>query len=193
VTHSLIGVDEVGRGAWAGPLLVIAARQLSDLPAGLSDSKLMTKKQREKILDLLSISCQFGEGWVMPSEIDQHGLAEALRKGVHRALRALLILPIEEIIMDGSVNYAPKEYLYSKNLVKADISVPIVSAASVYAKLKRDEYMYHLAKKHPSYGFDKHVGYGTALHRSAIKAHGVLRDIHRLSFSPVAQLSGAKE
>jgi ribonuclease HII len=192
VAHSLIGVDEVGRGAWAGPLLVIAARQLSDLPVGLTDSKLMTKKQREKMLDLLSISCQFGEGWVMPSEIDQHGLAEALKKGTHRALRALLVLPIEEIIIDGSVNYVPADYTNSKSLVNADNSVPIVSAASVYAKVTRDKYMRLLAKKYPMYGFEAHVGYGTSAHAQALKSHGVIQDVHRNSFRPVAVFNEVK-
>src|SRR5258707_5926926 len=116
----MIGVDEVGRGCWAGPLLVAAARANSDLPVGLKDSKLMTKQQRQKILDLLSICCNFGEGWVEAREIDAIGLARALRLGTARALRNLETKVDEEIIMDGAVNYLPKKFINSKCLVDAD-------------------------------------------------------------------------
>lgn len=185
----MIGVDEVGRGAWAGPLLVVAARQVGDLPVGVKDSKQMTRAQREKILEKLNSSCNFGEGWVSPTEIDYHGLAEGLRLGVSRALAKLNILPLEEIIIDGKTNYAKVEYPNSKALVRADESVPIVSAASVYAKVKRDKYMQILAKKFPKYNFEKNVGYGTTYHRTAIENYGVLSDVHRMSFAPIA---GAK-
>lgn len=183
----MVGVDEVGRGAWAGPLLVVAARQLDDLPQNLKDSKLMTKAQREKILERLSISCEFGEGWVSPAEIDYHGMAGGLRLGVSRALGKLNILPLEEIIMDGKTNYALPQYPNSHARIRADAEVPIVSAASVYAKVQRDKFMSALAKKHQAYSFEKHVGYGTAAHLAAIKLHGALRDVHRMSFSPVAE------
>lgn len=83
----MIGIDEVGRGSWAGPLLVVAARTESTLPHALKDSKVLTKLQRSKILHLLLICCQFGEGWVLPEEIDKYGLTESMRIGVKRALK----------------------------------------------------------------------------------------------------------
>jgi ribonuclease HII len=184
----MVGVDEVGRGCWAGPLLVVAARQVGDLPDGLTDSKLLTKKQRESIFQLLIPSFQFGEGWASAAEIDQNGLANALRLGAARALRALNALFDEEIILDGSVNYIHPKFMNSKCIVGADLSVPIVSAASIYAKVIRNNFMGELALKHPKYGFEHHVGYGTKAHKLALEEFGLLQNIHRLSFKPVGAL-----
>lgn len=183
-----IGVDEVGRGCWAGPLLVVAARPVGILPPGLKDSKLLSKNQRSKILNKLSICCQFGEGWVSPAEIDQLGLAEAMRVGVARALRAINSAEDEEIIIDGQVNYISAAFTNTTALIDADDTMPIVSAASIYAKVKRDEYMTKLANQHPDYYFDSHVGYGTKKHTQALRTHGVIKSVHRLSFKPVADM-----
>ena len=185
----MIGVDEVGRGCWAGPLLVVAARAKTALPPGLKDSKVMTKLQREKILNKLSIACEFGEGWVSATEIDAGGLADALRLGVARALTALKPEADEEIIMDGKVNYVPAHFSNVKCLVDADALIPLVSAAGIYAKVRRDEYMSKLKDLHPAYGFEKHVGYGTTAHRLAIIENGIIKDLHRMSFKPIQLLS----
>ena len=166
----IVGIDEVGRGCWAGPLLVVAARATSELPANLKDSKLYSRRQRQEILKLLSICCDFGEGWVGAVEIDNRGLANALRLGVSRALKNLGVQTSEEIIMDGKINYLPKKYKNGKTLIDADNLIPIVSAASIYAKVARDRLMIGLASKHPAYGFEKHVGYGTKTHILALKS-----------------------
>jgi ribonuclease HII len=184
----IVGVDEVGRGCLAGPLLVVAARQKTDLPKGLRDSKLLSRKQRLELLKLLNNCCDFGEGWVKAVEIDQIGLGKALRIGVRRALNGLTVNSDEEIIIDGKVNYVPKKFMNSKCLIEADNLVPIVSAASIYAKVTRDNFMFELAKKHPKYGFDKHVGYATAGHLEALQSLGSLNRIHRQFFQPVRQL-----
>jgi ribonuclease HII len=190
-TFGMIGVDEVGRGCLAGPLLVVAARATAELPTGLKDSKLLSTQQREKILDLLSICCQFGEGWVKCSEIDKYGLSKALTLGGRRALENLHVEPDEEIVLDGKFNYLPKKYERSKAVIKADNNIAIVSAASIYAKVTRDRYMRELAKKYPGYSFENHVGYGTKAHMLALKELGALKYVHRFSFGPVAILSGA--
>lgn len=187
---SLVGVDEVGRGCWAGPLLVVAAKATSDLPGGLKDSKLLSKKQREEILDLLSVSCSFGEGWVGAPEIDRFGLARALRLGVRRALLQLKTEFNEEIIMDGKINYLPKKFINGRAVVNADSLVPVVSAASIYAKVTRDRFMVELGKRHPLYKFDQHVGYGTKAHMLALKSHGAIKYVHRRSYAPIANLTG---
>jgi ribonuclease HII len=185
----MVGVDEVGRGCWAGPLLVVAARAKSELPEGLKDSKLLSRKQRTKILELLSISCDFGEGWVRTIEIDKLGLAKALRLGVRRALVKLQVGATEEIIMDGKVNYLPKKFINGVAVVNADNLVPIVSASSIYAKVTRDNFMAKLATKHPLYSFEKHVGYGTKEHQQALNLYGLVNGVHRQSYSPIAALA----
>jgi ribonuclease HII len=187
---TLVGVDEVGRGCLAGPLLVVAARAYGDLPEGLRDSKLLSRQKREKILDLLSICCNFGEGWVKCSEIDRLGLSKALKLGARRALQNLDVADEENIVLDGSFNYLPKKFKNSRAVVGADNLLPLVSAASIHAKVTRDRYMFELAKKHPGYSFENHVGYGTKAHMLALEQLGTLKYVHRRSFSPIANLSG---
>jgi ribonuclease HII len=184
----MVGIDEVGRGCWAGPLLVVAARPISDLPKDLTDSKLLTRKQRGEILNRLSICCKFGEGWVNAEEIDKKGLANALRVGIARALTALKVLEDEEIILDGSVNYLDSKFIKGRCVIDADLNIPIVSAASIYAKVTRDKFMRDLGIKHPRYGFESHVGYGTKAHKQALEKFGVIQGIHRTSYKPVGAL-----
>jgi ribonuclease HII len=185
----MVGVDEVGRGCWAGPLLVVAARAKSSLPAGLTDSKLLSKKKREAFAKELLIACDFGEGWVSSEEIEKNGLAEALRLGVARALTALKVYEEEDVIIDGSVNYAEKTYKKVSCIVDADLLIPLVSAASIYAKVSRDRFMQNVGIKYPQYGFESHVGYGTKWHKLALEEHGILKNVHRLSFKPVRRLA----
>ncbi len=184
----MIGVDEVGRGCWAGPLLVVAAKKVSGLPGGLKDSKLLSKAQRQILLKELTNCCRFGEGWVDAADIDDLGLANALKLGVDRALRKLDAGLNEEIIMDGKTDYVPKRFINSTVLVNADNLVPIVSAASIYAKVTRDNFMSQLAESYPLYLFEKNVGYGTRQHQKALDTHGAIKSVHRFSFSPIAKL-----
>lgn len=137
------------------------------------------------MLDLLIISCDFGEGWVSPTEIDQRGLANAIRLGVSRALNGLAALETDEIILDGPINYLPRKFKNFQCLINADALVPLVSAASVYAKVTRDRFMVKLAKKHGGYGFESHVGYFTVQHKLALQKLGPLKSIHRMSFQPL--------
>lgn len=181
---NVVGIDEVGRGCWAGPLLVVAARAKASLPKGLKDSKLLSKQARERLHAEIINLCEIGEGWVEPHEIDEFGLSGAMRLGVSRALIALGPDFQETIIIDGNMNYCPVEYTAVETVVKADSSHPIVSAASIYAKVTRDAHMVRAAQFYPFYGFEKHVGYGTELHRSLLKIHGPSR-LHRRSYKPV--------
>lgn len=181
----LIGVDEVGRGSWAGPLLVVAAIQTGSLPAGLTDSKKLTKDQRHFLFYNLKSNFSFGEGWVSASEIDNQGLTGAMKLGVARALEAIGAQSTDEIIMDGHINYCDVSFTNVRCIVKADASQPIVSAASIYAKVTRDKLMAKLAEEHPEYGFEKHVGYGTKAHIDALRTHGICK-LHRISYKPVA-------
>jgi ribonuclease HII len=180
----MIGIDEVGRGSWAGPLLVVAARQIHDLPIGLADSKVLSKTRREALVGSIHKSCQLGEGWVEPAEIDEFGLAGAMRLGVSRALRSLAAKNEEEIIMDGPINYCPLAFKNVKCLIDADATESLVSAASIYAKVQRDQYMVKMSLNFPGYSFESHVGYGTKAHLKALQKLGVCA-LHRRSFKPI--------
>lgn len=185
----VVGVDEVGRGSWAGPLLVVAAFTVTKLPDGLKDSKLLSKAQREDLIEDIKNSCQLGEGWVQPEEIDKYGLAKGMRIGVARALMAASVPTDARIIIDGNVNYCPDEYANAECLINGDATEPIISAASIYAKVQRDKHMERLAQIYPKYGFEQHVGYGTQLHELMLRVYGPSR-VHRRSFKPVAKLIG---
>jgi ribonuclease HII len=181
----MIGIDEVGRGCWAGPMLVVAARSVTELPEGLRDSKKLTKLQREKLQSGIKLSCDLGEGWVTAQEIDLLGLTDGTKLGVKRALEAINAQSDEKIIMDGIINYVPTEFTDVQCIAKADDLYRVVSAASIYAKVIRDDYMsQQVHAEFPGYGFDKHVGYGTALHVAAIKLQGICT-MHRTSYKPV--------
>lgn len=185
----MIGVDEVGRGAWAGPLLVVAARLKShlDLPEGLTDSKLLTAKQKQLFYQQLQICCDLGEGWVEVTEIDELGLSAALKIGASRAVANLDGVEDEAICIDGSVNFLADLYPKAFSKVGADIHEPIVSAASVFAKVERDAYMRKLHYQDSRYAFHEHVGYGTQKHLAALKQFGPSVH-HRKSFKPIMQL-----
>lgn len=184
----LIGIDEVGRGAWAGPLLIVAARQKKLIDLKLRDSKKLSKAQRQNFYVVLAKYCDFGEGWVSPAEIDSLGLTGAMRLGVSRALSAISCEPSASIIMDGTINYCAEEFINISCVARADDIYPIVSAASIYAKVVRDKHMVEQAQKYPDYGFDTHVGYGTKNHIDALKLKGVCK-IHRLSYKPVGAMA----
>jgi ribonuclease HII len=180
----VMGIDEVGRGCWAGPL-VVGAVILSEPLEGLTDSKLLNSTKREVLAALIHEQALCGIGWVSPSEIDELGLTAATTLAMERAI-ADMPDEYDEIIIDGSVQYLPA-HPKAKTLIKADLTVPAVSAASIIAKVARDEYMREAAARYPQYGFERHVGYGTALHSTRLKAHGV-SDLHRRSFKPVRVL-----
>jgi ribonuclease HII len=183
----MIGIDEVGRGSWAGPLLVVAVRERSALPPGLRDSKRLTKKQRQRLSTEIELACDIGEGWVAAHEIDQLGLTEAMRLATVRALAHLKAEPHEPIIFDGHVNYCHADFLAVRTVIGGDALHPIVSAASIYAKVRRDSYMAQLPPEYAVYEFGAHVGYGTRRHGELIRAHGV-SDMHRHSFAPIKAL-----
>ena len=189
---AILGIDEVGRGPWAGPL-VVGACVLGDAQIdGLTDSKKLTPKKREALAPIIREKATVGLGWVSAEELDRIGLSAALCKACREAVKQIHV-PFHEIMIDGTVNFLRDTPLAShvQVLKKADLLVPEVSAASIVAKVARDEYMYKLAEKYPGYGFEKHVGYGTAAHKAALEKLGVCPE-HRKSFRPVAEIMGTK-
>ncbi len=185
----MIGIDEVGRGAWAGPLVVAGCYFTSDTAvlAGLDDSKRLTKKQREALVDSIKMST-IHKVVVLDAEIvDRLGLTQCIKNAV---LEIMELMPKEtEIMLDGKYNflsgtpYEPR----TKVVVGADGLYPAVMAASVLAKVTRDKLMALHDNVHPGYGFAKNVGYGTLEHRNALKTRGVC-SLHRRSVAPIKNL-----
>jgi len=182
----ILGVDEVGRGSWAGPLVVGAVVLGGVQIDGQTDSKKLSKKRREELDKIIrSQAAGFGLGWVEAKEIDRIGLSVALRQATINAVQQIKT-PYHEIIIDGTINFLSetKKGKYVTLMKKADLLVPSVSAASIIAKVARDNFMKEQGKIYRDYGFDNHVGYGTEKHLKAIEKHGVT-PIHRLSFAPL--------
>lgn len=183
----IVGIDEVGRGCLAGPLVAGAVLLREPIP-GLRDSKQLSRAQRQALdVQIRAKAWGFGLGWVAADELDAVGLTQAVRLAMIRALEQITAA-YEHIIIDGSYNFLA--HLPNVNcIIKADDSVPAVSAASILAKVARDAYMAEAALRHPHYGFERHVGYATPMHRQALQQHGPCV-LHRRSFAPVRTLVG---
>ncbi len=181
----ILGVDEVGRGCWAGPL-VAGAVILHEPIDNLADSKVLSKVQRELLAkSIYKLAAAVSLGWVTSKEVDEYGLTRAVRLAMERAVAAIKT-DYDQLVVDGNYNYLA-ENPKSHALIKADAVIPAVSAASIVAKVARDKYMTELAIAFPQYGFEKHVGYGTVAHLVALKINGVSMH-HRHSYKPIKAL-----
>ncbi|MBQ3261186.1 ribonuclease HII [Candidatus Saccharibacteria bacterium] len=224
---AILGIDEVGRGPWAGPLVVgacilgpaIEKPSFSEQPSNskrvnsqeqsyvqgqpsksnwidsLTDSKKLSPKRRETLASqIYKHASAVGLGWVSSRELDQIGLSKALSLATRRAIYEIKLkqVPFSEIIIDGTLNFLKDTPLsnYVTTLKKADLLIKEVSAASIVAKVARDHYMASLAESYPNYGFENHVGYGTAAHRAALENFGPCPE-HRFSFAPIAKISSS--
>lgn len=179
----IAGVDEVGRGPLVGPVVTAAVILDPNKPIeGLADSKKLTEKKREALYHWI---CQdalaYSIALCMPDEIDQYNILQASLIAMHRAVVTLPIQP-DHVLVDG--NRCPKWDYSSEAIVKGDSKVAEISAASILAKVVRDQMMLDLDAKHPKYGFAKHKGYPTKAHFEAIERYGVF-DAYRKSFGPV--------
>lgn len=177
----IIGVDEVGRGSWAGPVCV-AAVALGDVTIeGLADSKLLTAPVRRELAVLIKRHAAYvGVGWASAAEVDKHGLTGALRIAGLHAIKACEAT--DDIILDGNFNYLQDPRV--KTVIKGDSLHQEISAASIIAKVARDSYMDMLSCKYNQYGFSRHVGYGTPAHRKVLAEIGP-SEVHRRRFSPI--------
>jgi ribonuclease HII len=181
------GMDEVGRGAIAGPVtigVVAVDASVGPVPEGLADSKLMTIKRREA---MVPVAKEWGLAWATGSataeEIDKYGIMSALGLAGSRALAALGVVP-DVIILDGNNSFLMEEDNGPRVVtrIKGDQNCASVSAASVIAKVERDALMTQLHEQYPHYGWSGNKGYGAAVHTGAIKTHGVT-DLHRKSWN----------
>lgn len=183
----ILGADEAGTGAWAGPFTVCAVLVPEDWSLeGLTDSKKCSEKKRERLYDEIMAQRPFISyflEWRWPEEIEARGLRRAHIDAFECCVRAgLLVQPEADVIIDGTM---PLKNVRHRTLAKADMLVQAVSAASIIAKVERDRYMRNDAdSEFPAYGFHQHVGYGVAAHIEALDEHGPCR-LHRLSYEPV--------
>ena len=176
----IVGVDEAGRGPLAGPVVAAAVILAPEVYlAGVNDSKALSSARREELFStIVSKACAYGIGVVSPAEIDEINILQATFLAMVKAINHTNIFP-DLVVVDGRQRLPFPLCQYP--LVKADSRCQVVAAASIIAKVIRDRIMrfYHL--RYPLYGFDRHKGYGTAVHRQAVKLYG-LSPVHRRSF-----------
>ena len=179
------GVDEAGRGPLAGPVVAAAVILNDQAPIkGLADSKQLTALRRDKLFDEIrakALCCSVALATV--DEIDRLNILQATMLAMQRAVKGLRLKPAK-VLVDG--NRLPVLDVVAEAIVSGDALVPAISAASILAKVTRDRLLVELHQRHPGYGFDRHKGYGTALHLAALRELGPLPE-HRRSFAPVAQ------
>jgi len=190
--HLIAGVDEVGRGAWAGPVAVCAVilpLQRDDLPDVLScvrDSKQLSPLERVRLAPLIrEVATAFAIGRAEAEEIDSRGIAPATRLAMIRALNSLFPPP-DCLLLDAFP--LPESSLPQRTIVHGDALCLSISAASVVAKVVRDQWMVDLDVAYPGYGFAQNKGYGTAAHRDALKRLGPT-PLHRMTWAPMRTLT----
>ena len=191
---ALIGIDEVGRGPIAGPVAVCAysaktridvPRQKSGEKLKLRDSKKLSRERREEWFAHIEQwkaegKCDFHVAIIPAKEIDKNGIAPSIRKAIAICLEKINADTGTLVLLDGGLK-APSQFKKQETIIKGDESEPVISLASIVAKVTRDRYMFKQAKLYPKYSFENHVGYGTKAHYEAIKKHG-LTPLHRKSF-----------
>lgn len=177
----IVGIDEAGRGPLAGPVVAAAVIMSNEIP-GVADSKKISAKKREKLFTEIYQTCKVGVGIASVEEIDKINILQATMLAMQRAYEDLNIIA-DLVLVDG--NKAPTlNCLKIEAIIDGDAKIPVISAASIIAKVTRDKIMQELAIKHPEYSWHKNSGYGTKLHIDAIKAFGISKH-HRLSFEPI--------
>lgn len=188
---AVCGIDEVGRGPLAGPVVTAAvildpARLPKTLLERLDDSKKLSKRIREELAELVPATAIIGFGEASVEEIDRLNILQATLLAMRRAVEGLRLKP-GRVLVDG--NRIPVLKVPAEAIVKGDAKVPAISAASILAKVHRDRLCEALHAQHPQYGFDGHKGYPTPEHLAALREHGACPQ-HRRSFAPVRAVLG---
>ena len=185
ISGPVAGVDEAGRGPWAGPVVAAAAILSPDIvPDGIDDSKRLTRTRRADLFRQIRESALIGIGAADVNEIDTLNILQATMLAMQRAVAALPILPAL-VLVDG--NRIPDLLCPAQAVVKGDSRSLSIAAASIIAKETRDRQMRQLARQYPSYGWERNAGYGTREHANALKRFGPT-PYHRRSFKPVKEL-----
>ncbi len=179
------GVDEAGRGPWAGPVIAAAViLDQSHIPPGIDDSKKLSKSKRQCLAPLIEKSALTGIGAASVAEIDDRNILAATLLAMERAVAALPRAPAF-VLVDG--NKCPAWNYASTSIIRGDTISLSIAAASIIAKVARDRIMADLAADHPGYGWETNAGYGTKQHRSALLQKGITPH-HRRSFAPIRNM-----
>jgi ribonuclease HII len=179
------GIDEAGRGPWAGPVVASAViLNQNNFPQGLNDSKKLSPEKREALFDPIMNSADVGIGIVRAAEIDAINILQATYLAMARAMQNLKLQPTLALV-DG--NRAPPLSCAVQTIIKGDGLSLSIAAASIIAKVTRDRIMVEMDKQFPDYGFAKHKGYGTAAHAAMLLKYGPCAE-HRKSFKPISKL-----
>jgi len=184
----ICGIDEAGRGPWAGPVVAAAVilPTAKKRPKGLADSKQLSAEAREELALAIRACAIVGVGVASPDEIDQINILQATYLAMRRAFDGLSERPVAALI-DG--NQAPDLPCPIEMIIDGDAYVASISAASIIAKVERDRMMVEFCAQYPGYAFAKHKGYGTPEHQRALAVLGPC-PIHRRSFKPVREATG---
>lgn len=185
----IVGVDEVGRGPWAGPVVAAAVWiDPENIPQGATDSKKLSAKKRDALAEIIlrDAKCSIAEASV--EEIDALNIREATLLAMERAVEGLN-LPVDYVYVDG--NALPKNLMSpAECVIKGDSKVLSIACASIVAKVYRDKMMADLSQTYPHYAWEKNAGYGTKAHQAGLAEFGVTEH-HRKSFKPIQALLGA--
>ena len=181
----VIGIDEVGRGALAGPMIVCGFVYSQDdkISQSVNDSKIVSKKKRIELHSILSKKNHYIVS-ISPKNIDTHGLTKSFSDAVVTIYKKLMNRN-SAILVDGNQRFPNFDHVF--NVINGDATQYSIAAASIIAKVHRDNIMCKYSKKYPEYGFDTHVGYGTKKHMYAIQHYGVL-EIHRRCYKPIQKV-----
>jgi ribonuclease HII len=192
-SRAVIGVDEAGRGPLAGPVVAAAVVLCKPRPAGIDDSKKLSREQRAVVEDRIKRRCRWAVGVVSVEEIERLNIFHATMLAMTLAVRGLceqLEDEPEAVLVDGNVTpgrHRPDWRWPARAIVGGDATEPCIAAASIIAKQHRDALMRDYAREHPHYGWETNVGYGTPEHLAALRQHGPC-PLHRKHFAPVAQI-----
>lgn len=182
----VIGVDEVGRGCLAGPVYAAAVIFRSNLLADqVTDSKLLSEERREELAELILKEHHVGIGYATVEEIDELNILQASLLAMKRAVLQLGE-KVGHVLIDGNKKIPNLDGFVQTTVVKGDLRVPVISAASIVAKVTRDRLMKQLAEQYPGYGFEAHKGYSTPFHKNCIQEQGPC-EVHRKTFAGVKE------
>ncbi len=182
----ICGVDEVGRGPLAGPVVAAAVILKPNVKIDVTDSKKLTKKKRRKLVPvIIDNSIAVAISFIDHQEIDKINISKASKKAMLEAIKGLKVKP--DYVLSDAIKLEDELSIPTEAIIKGDLKVASIASASIIAKEARDDYMEAIDLKYPMYGFKKHMGYPTKFHIEMIKKYGIC-EIHRKTFKPIKEM-----